>query len=302
MNLFKKMQELKQVYQIAMQRVSKLPEKDQHLIFDGVYYVKTLESKIQAWENNSAKTFILSKELIEAFANTDISFSMAPADFKYPFDAFLIEGEVPLFKVSTFEGLSQSVDSILYVTSDLVVKSAGAITVDLDGKVKNHCNWDHSLDAFFPSSGGVGLERLMLYMRGEESIQSSLSVRKPGAMMQALSSEDAQNMVNIFFNTILYVNDPTRNVRETERPGSRKLKINRKECKRCQYTYLTAPAAYKSLYASSGRTLDKRFIVRGHWRNQAYGENRASRRHCWILPYWKGPQMSEIVSKPYMVQ
>ncbi len=45
-----------------------------------------------------------------------------------------------------------------------------------------------------------------------------------------------------------------------------------------------------------------RYIVRGHWRNQAYGEGRKQRRLKWIKPFYKGPEMSDIVHKPYLVR
>lgn len=38
-----------------------------------------------------------------------------------------------------------------------------------------------------------------------------------------------------------------------------------------------------------GRHLTKRFIVRGHWRNQAYGPAHSLRRPTWINPHIKGP-------------
>lgn len=36
--------------------------------------------------------------------------------------------------------------------------------------------------------------------------------------------------------------------------------------------------------------LAQRFIVRGHWRNQAHGPARSLRRRQWIEPHWKGPE------------
>lgn len=45
-----------------------------------------------------------------------------------------------------------------------------------------------------------------------------------------------------------------------------------------------------------------RFIVRGHWRNQAHGPNRAERRLIWIKPYYKGPEMADLVNRPYVVR
>lgn len=47
---------------------------------------------------------------------------------------------------------------------------------------------------------------------------------------------------------------------------------------------------------------NKRIIVRGHWRNQAYGEGMADRKLIWIQPYWKGPEMAELVGRPYVVR
>lgn len=41
--------------------------------------------------------------------------------------------------------------------------------------------------------------------------------------------------------------------------------------------------------AGTGRHLSKRFVVRGHWRNQAYGPLRQLRRPMWINPHIKGP-------------
>lgn len=48
--------------------------------------------------------------------------------------------------------------------------------------------------------------------------------------------------------------------------------------------------------------LAQRFIVRGHWRNQVYGEGRALRRRQWIAPFWKGPEnVVEALSRTYDV-
>lgn len=54
----------------------------------------------------------------------------------------------------------------------------------------------------------------------------------------------------------------------------------------------------RSIYAEAGasrentggRTYRVRWPVEGHWRNQAYGPQRAYRRPTWIAPYIKGPE------------
>lgn len=53
---------------------------------------------------------------------------------------------------------------------------------------------------------------------------------------------------------------------------------------------------------SQGSASSKRFIVRGHWRNQAHGEGMADRKLIWIQPYWKGPEMADVVGRPYVVR
>lgn len=44
-----------------------------------------------------------------------------------------------------------------------------------------------------------------------------------------------------------------------------------------------------------------RFVVRGHWRNQPCGPGLTERKLLWIKPYYKGPEMSELVNRPYVV-
>lgn len=50
--------------------------------------------------------------------------------------------------------------------------------------------------------------------------------------------------------------------------------------------------------------LTRRFIVRGHWRNQACGVGRAERKMRWIAPFVKGPEDGEWVKgqKVYRVE
>lgn len=50
--------------------------------------------------------------------------------------------------------------------------------------------------------------------------------------------------------------------------------------------------------SSAGHHLTKRFIVRGHWRNQAHGPNRSLRRPTWISPHIKGPEHAPLDARP----
>ena len=46
----------------------------------------------------------------------------------------------------------------------------------------------------------------------------------------------------------------------------------------------------------------KRYIIRGHWRNQPCGKDLKDRKFIWIKPYYKGPEMAELVNKSYVVK
>ncbi len=51
-----------------------------------------------------------------------------------------------------------------------------------------------------------------------------------------------------------------------------------------------------------GRSFFARFIVRGHWRNQAHGKGRTQRKIIWIKPHFKEPEITEVVNRPYVVK
>lgn len=49
--------------------------------------------------------------------------------------------------------------------------------------------------------------------------------------------------------------------------------------------------------SGSRREYSHRFIVRGFWRNQAYGKNHELRRRQWIPPFVKGPADKPLIAK-----
>lgn len=295
MNLFRKMEEANLAADMVLR--DNAPKE----ATTAAYYVKNYFEYVKLWSKYGGKTFILSRDLIEAFSHTDISFDMLPSDFKYPFDSFLIEGDVPLFTTNSFESMGNDirpVEAILY-TSAKALMTINLPIVDLNGVSHDKLDWDHALNGFFPAV--IGASNIMLYMRNDATIRSAADLKKEGAGMVTVTNNDSQKLCNIFFNTLLYINDPTRIIAETQSTGSRKLKRSGGGTARSEYIYLRPPKSYRPLYSSSGRTLDVRFIVRGHWRNQAVGVGRKDHKLIWIKPHWKGPEMSEVVSKKYVV-
>lgn len=44
-----------------------------------------------------------------------------------------------------------------------------------------------------------------------------------------------------------------------------------------------------------------RWLVRGHWRQQACGKDRGQRRRTWVAPYWKGPERAAALVRAHEV-
>jgi len=53
---------------------------------------------------------------------------------------------------------------------------------------------------------------------------------------------------------------------------------------------------------SAGSKPQVRFMVRGHWRHQPHGPGASQRRLIWIRPHYKGPDIADLINKPYLVK
>lgn len=266
------------------------------------FEVLTTRTTIQCWQQTGTKTFILNKNLIEAFQNTDIPLEAYPNEFQYPFDCFLIESDVPLF-VTSYEMGSKNVYSILYMHRKAIPEGQLQIITDTLEKPKEGAviEWDSILTAFFPKDEFI--ECIFVYMKDTRTLNENINLKKHSIALTELEQVDARNMMNIFYNTVLYINDPDRKPEETEVHGSRKMSTGEENpTVRMPYIVLSPPKHYKNLSEGTGRTIDKRFIVRGHWRNQACGEKYSLHKRIWIHPFYKGPELAEVVNRPYLVK
>ena len=54
--------------------------------------------------------------------------------------------------------------------------------------------------------------------------------------------------------------------------------------------------------SDGGRGITVGFMVRGHWRNQAYGKDHADRKVIWVQPYMKGEDEDEVKDPVYKVK
>jgi hypothetical protein len=300
MNLIRKSEELRQYMVDALTKAREIGGSTLDIVAKHAYNVTVLLGKIETWKDNGAKTFILSKDLVEAFQHTDIPMDLCPTDFYYPFDTFLIESESPMFVTSTSIG-NRHVFSILYLSDNAIYQNQNRTFIKGDGTVIDKLEWNKSLTAFYPADE-LGVENMMIHMKNNHPIIEAVEQPKLDFGLVPLDKSDAQNMINIFYNTVMYINDPERNRAETESNHTRKIKDGHgKKSVSMGYILLKPPKSYLPLSTGGGHTIDKRFVVRGHWRMQSYGEKHSLRKSMWIKPYWKGPELAEVINKPYKV-
>jgi hypothetical protein len=244
---------------------------------------RIIQDFAKLWLNNVAKTLVLSKDLVNAFKNTDVPMDISFKDINYPFDCFMIESSDPLF----------------YTTS----KDSNI----LDIPVFNICFYSSKINGFPLLGNGhsclVGYSYIKDFMGintfsdyAGPSIKDTFKIHKQ-------NEKAIKDMINIFFNTVLYINDPSRKVSETESHGTRNQSDGLGKRYTQDFIRLNVHKNYKSIqHDSSGRTLDVRLIVMGHWKRQVHGENRSLRKWIWVCPYYKGPEFGQQVNKPYLVK
>jgi hypothetical protein len=58
-----------------------------------------------------------------------------------------------------------------------------------------------------------------------------------------------------------------------------------------------ADAAAEGAGVANGRTIQVRFLVSGHYREQACGVGRKDRKTIWIEPHWKGPELAPLTER-----
>lgn len=130
--------------------------------------------------------------------------------------------------------------------------------------------------------------------------------------------------LRLLTNLLLYINSPDSDViRDTAnqerlktklqqtQPGTRKHKVFQQQLRKSQNSYIyivgkniVADEFYHHEKKASAETREimVRFRVRGHWRNQVCGPERMERKRIWIRPFWKGPSLSDLINKKYVVK
>jgi len=136
-----------------------------------------------------------------------------------------------------------------------------------------------------------------------------LEARVTSAMGQSFDPELTKRSRRVLANTLLYINSngglpPEKRVGadvpvEREHKTEPRFRVGRP----IKLGARLRSAIKEGLSGGASWKLDSRFVVRGHWRNQAYGPEFSLHRKKWIEPYWKGPEdLTEAMQRAYEVE
>lgn len=133
--------------------------------------------------------------------------------------------------------------------------------------------------------------------------------------------EDMREMFEFVVKCILYITGANADIEYVDEAvnlgnqlsrassGKKLAKLNRKLAK-AKKGYLVGhkivlSRTEKIMYANikSGLwSLSYRFVVQGHWRNQAFGEGHQLRRLIFIEPFYKGPELADVVNNSHLIK
>lgn len=130
---------------------------------------------------------------------------------------------------------------------------------------------------------------------------------------------DGLSFFRLVLNTILYLSSDSPELTDVPRPRVDARTMNHAQrraiAQQSCLDYASVGDSISPIYVSRQRSalegpatpsealyrLTYRLLVRGHWKQQAHGPRRASRKLIWVEPYLRGPDVAEVLNKPYVV-
>lgn len=289
--------ELGIAHQIMKEAKEPLPKQVTDSFTSAVY--------MRTWQYFGRKTFMIADRLLEYLWYTDVPKDFHFSQLKFPFSSFCLLNDNGLIRNNKIrnpncDNMSDNYTHIFFISaSDLAEYHHHVLESKGIHFIRSHdftimpvsADQEHELRYDF------------IFMPFNHDTYFKDAWTKDKANYQF---DDMKSVMNLCINALLYINDPTRSAESEEMRVRSELTDSTKKGKnrftRYDFVYLKPPKNVSLSRDGTGKPIDKRFIVRGHWRNQAMGPKRKERKLIWIRPYMKGQSMAEIVNKTYKVE
>lgn len=296
--LFANVQEMTQQYPNIIQRFHAVARMRGGFLSDDdvqeVLRIMVQYNYIQAGK----KDFYIYEDLVPMLRDTDLP-DILTTEIKFPFEAFSL-----VFKQGAIRGRGEKMDHIFVSCPD--------------GK---------TMSGFLASDNADAVPIFMANLLPATTLAEfadSYPEIAPGSAKKPLT-QSARDAMHLVFNLLIYINcenaDVQRDMDEVYRlrkklsefsgpKKTRKQKVLEQQYAKAKkrYVYLVGKGIHADVaygvraVSEEGRKVLKRFRVRGHFRNQPCGPGRSLVKRRWIKPYWKGPDLAELINSGYVVK
>jgi hypothetical protein len=264
-----------------------------HLVKSTIGPVQTYQS--WWWRKQQRPIIDISEDLCRAMMETEIT--IPPTEIRSPYRAFYI-AIPPSMKMTMRNkllGINHRLDGIMVAIAneELMINTYG---------------WPP--DDFDPTK--IGFNRIIAPLDFNVSVEDYLSNEEVrGKLEESVGEGNADKAIpwmRIVINSMLYLESegadvdrspdlPDRKARRLASIKAKKQRTDFIEKNRHPWSLVRIGhnlTIHEGIKKASGE-LRSRFIVRGHWRNQAHGPNLSLRKRKWIQPHWKGPDWADVM-------
>jgi hypothetical protein len=281
-----------------------------------VYYTQILFHLIQM-KLYHEKVYLVTQQLAQQLADTSLNVDCR--FLKSPYHEIYIQIDRGLFQIIDMATMKPvDVDGIYVFIDDRNGKREIRIMSAAMLKSTPEYTFNDSVFyfRFFMDEGMKVMDVVKKYL-DDPDVWNGSDVKKLGGEINKAYIETLSSFV---FNTLLYITSKNADIQAQLPVRAMGLKKGRKkqskEQKRSERTsvlpYILVGGNVKrdenyekvSLGGISKWKLDKRVYVEGYWRVQWYGSEKESTRHSeviWIQPYYKGPELADMLKNQHKV-
>lgn len=260
------------------------------------------------------KTFHFSENLVERLANTELNVAA--------------EMVVPPFRACLFVFDDDISRNALYAIHDNKAAAPTGEPISVFVTVRPRAEGGRTLSMMIwqadDKHSSIFLKRELLLADGaqvEDALRTDWATILPPDQVEvdeARFYEDGLRFFRIIVNGILYLGstspDVSGELHAEDRIPAPKMGMTTKEKRHLEHKkatstrlpYIEVGGVVRPLGRPAGQSsatrVDVRLLVRGHWKNQAHGPGMTLRKLIHVEPYWRGPEMAELVDRPYLVK
>jgi hypothetical protein len=294
---------------------------------DAAQFIRTFHASLR-WGALDCPTFALSHGLTAKLLLTDPS-GIDIEDLRWPFDSFVVQlpgPDSPITYVCGATGVEVEVDYLVF--HRYRVESAPGrgehIDLDPDPTLLAAALRASTAPALYMAAQSTRSATILHRNWPEPATRAAfhelltrcdmnLSKLGDGMLTSSIDEQANRAVTRLLVNLALYLGDlsaqgmwretaPT-NAKQRARAKRGELAPRRWELGReIKIGPELRALARSNVAADPLWKLKARFLVRGHWRNQACGPGRTERRRTWIEPHYRGPEAGERLARAYRVE